>query len=312
MVDHVNEPADGGAAPQGRILAIGECMVELSSAPEGLLRMGFAGDTFNTSWYLRRALPASWQVSYFSAVGDDPVSSDLLAFMREGGIDTSLVRRIPGRMPGLYLIRLNEGERSFYYWRDTSAAKLLADDRDVLRAAIEASSACYFSGITMAILSPEARATLLDELRQARDAGKPVIFDPNLRPRLWPSNEVMCQAIEAAAAVSTMCLPSYSDDEVAFRDASPEATAQRYRALGVAEVVVKDGPEPAYFATSEEFVSVPATKIEKVVDTTAAGDSFNAAYIAARLTGASGVEAVKAGHAMAGEVVGHYGALIRS
>ncbi len=106
-----------------RVLSIGECMVELSQAGQGLLRKGFAGDTFNTAWYLRAVLSQNWQVDYLTALGDDPLSEELLAFMQKAGIGTGLIRRIPGKTPGLYLISLKDGERTFSYWRDTSAAK---------------------------------------------------------------------------------------------------------------------------------------------------------------------------------------------
>ncbi|MEF2072501.1 sugar kinase [Consotaella aegiceratis] len=298
------------ASAEHRIVAIGECMVELSSAPGGLLRKGFAGDTFNTAWYLGRALPADWRMSYFTAVGDDPTSDEMLRFMDAAGIETQFVRRIPGRMPGLYLITLDNGERSFSYWRDTSAAKTLADDEQALDAVLAAGDAFYFSGITLAILAEDARQRLVSRLDEVRRSGKMVAFDPNLRPRLWPDTATMCRAVEIAAAASSLCLPSFSDEAVAFGDASPDATADRYRALGVAEVVVKDGAEPACIVTDDGRQSVPAQKVADLVDTTAAGDSFNAAYIAARLAGKTPAEAAAAGHTLAGKVVGHYGALV--
>jgi 2-dehydro-3-deoxygluconokinase len=307
MTDGMSGAKAGGAR---RVVSIGECMVELSAAPGGLLRMGFAGDTFNTAWYLRRELPEDWTVSYVSAVGEDQTSTDMLAFMAKGGVDTRFVRRLPGRMPGLYLIHLDGAERSFSYWRDTSAAKALAADEAHLEAAFAAGDAFYFSGITLAILPPEDRARLLRFLAAAKQAGKPVAFDPNIRPRLWPDREEMCASIEAGAAVSSICLPSHPDERDAFGDATPEASAERYLALGAGEVVVKDGPAPALVATAEGIQSVAAPQAVNAVDTTGAGDSFGAAYLAARLGGATPAEAVRRGHALAGTVVCHHGALL--
>ncbi|KQT54763.1 2-dehydro-3-deoxygluconokinase [Aureimonas sp. Leaf454] len=296
-----------------RILSIGECMVELSQGPGGLLRLGFAGDTFNTAWYLRRELDAGFEVAYLSAVGLDKTSDDMLAFMAAGGVDTALVRRLPGRMPGLYLIHLDGAERSFSYWRDTSAAKALADDADHLDAAFSSADAFYVSGITLAILAGPARERLLTRLGAAKRAGKLVAFDPNIRPRLWPDAEEMRSAIEAGASVSTICLPSYPDEKTAFGDASPQASAARYLALGAAEVVVKDGPAPAILGEAgvAGFTELPAAPAVQAVDTTGAGDSFSAAYVAARLRGLSPTDSVRCGHALAGEVVRHHGALIR-
>ena len=309
MTDGTSGTSAGSATK--RVVSIGECMVELSGAPGGLLRMGFAGDTFNTAWYLRRELPAGWTVSYVSAVGEDQTSTDMLAFMVEGGVDTRFVRRLPGRMPGLYLIHLDGAERSFSYWRDTSAAKSLAADEAHLDAVFAAGDAFYFSGITLAILPASDRTRLLRRLGAAKAAGKPVAFDPNIRPRLWPDRQEMCQAIEAGAAVSSICLPSHPDEHDAFGDAAPQASAERYLRLGAAEVVVKDGPAPALFATPDGVHSVAAPLSVNAVDTTGAGDSFGAAYFAARLTGTTPQESVKRGHALAGRVVCHHGALMR-
>lgn len=294
-----------------RVVSIGECMVELSAAEDGRLRMGFAGDTFNTAWYLARSLPADWTVAYLSAIGDDRTSSEMLAFMASGGIDTRWVRRIPGRMPGLYLIHLDGAERSFSYWRETSAAKALAADEAHLDAAFAQGGAFYFSGITLAILPAADRERLLGRLAAAKASGSTVAFDPNIRTRLWPEAGEMCDAIEAGASACTICLPSFPDERGAFGDASPETTAARYLRLGAREVVVKDGAAPALIAMAvgSEHSAVPP--IGDAVDTTGAGDSFGAAYLAARLLGASPREAVMAGHRLAGEVVRHYGALIR-
>jgi 2-dehydro-3-deoxygluconokinase len=183
----------------GRFLSIGECMVELSQAGEGLLRKGFAGDTFNTAWYARACLPPAWSVDYFTALGDDPMSDEMVAFMGKADIGTGLIQRIKGKTPGLYMINLRNGERSFSYWRDSSAARSLAADPDRLREAVESADVVYFSGITLAILSQDDAETLLAEIRRAKAIGKFVVFDPNIRPRLWSSYDVMHTTLNEGA-----------------------------------------------------------------------------------------------------------------
>ncbi|MFD1746082.1 sugar kinase [Rhizobium helianthi] len=293
-----------------RVLSIGECMVELSQAGQGLLRKGFAGDTLNTAWYLRASLPKDWQVDYLTALGDDPLSDEMLAFLEKSDIGTHLIRRIPGKTPGLYLISLKDGERTFSYWRDSSAARQLADDADHLRAAIEAADVLYFSGITLAILSPQAADTLLAELRRARASGKPVIFDPNIRPRLWADKLRMLQTITEGARAATIVLPSFDDEQAHFSDANVAATIERYLSAGVRQVVVKNGAQGATVAEDSQTIFVPSVPPEKLVDTTSAGDSFNGGFIARLLTGASAVEAAAHGAAVASVVIAHHGALI--
>ncbi|HMP57243.1 MAG TPA: PfkB family carbohydrate kinase [Novosphingobium sp.] len=165
------------------ILSIGEAMVELSTAgqPE-LWRLGIAGDTLNTAWYLRRQLPLDWQVAYFSRVGLGEFSQKMIDFLNAEGIDTAHIGRDPQREIALYAISLKDGERSFTYWRDTSAARGLADDPEALAQALQGVGIAYFSGITLGILPEAGRAALLAALQTARRAGTPGVFDPNLRP----------------------------------------------------------------------------------------------------------------------------------
>ncbi len=294
----------------GRLLAIGECMVELMQAEGGLMRKSFAGDTFNTAYYARQYLPSDWSVDYLSAVGTDTISDEMLAFMQGHGIGTNHVARIDGRSPGLYMIHLKDGERSFSYWRSASAAKLLARDGERLRAAIEASDIVVFSGITLAILPAEDVETLLAELRRAKAAGKRIVFDPNIRPRLWDDAARMRATITEGARAATLVMPSLDDEKSHFGDASLDETIARYTALGVAEQVVKDGGEGATLVFGGARSHVPSAKVEKIVDTTSAGDSFNGAFLASLATGAPPQEAARFAAAVAAAVIQHHGALV--
>ncbi|WP_331376229.1 sugar kinase [Sinorhizobium chiapasense] len=293
-------------------LSIGECMIELSQAGDGHLKKGFAGDSFNTAWYARAFLGDDWRVSYFTALGTDRLSDEMLAFMNGAGIASDHVRRIEGRNPGMYMIHLKDGERSFQYWRETSAARLLAEDRDRLRAAIDGAELIYFSGITLAILSPDDQARLLDEIRRARELGKTVAFDPNLRPRLWQDTETMCAAVSDGARVATMVFPSFDDERSYFGDADRQATVKRYRDLGAEFVVVKDGANGITIGDAGSRIDVPAHPADPVRDTTSAGDSFNGAFLAMHLRGQPSRDAAAFAAKVAARVIEQPGALIGS
>jgi 2-dehydro-3-deoxygluconokinase len=293
-----------------RFVAIGECMIEMSGGEARDYRLGYAGDTLNTSWYARASLPADWQVDYITALGDDRYSAEMRAFFDAHGIGTSHIHAIPGRRPGLYLIHQEGGDRHFTYWRGQSAARLLADDPAALDAALADAALVYFSGISMAILDPRARGRLLKAIVRARDGGSRVAFDPNVRPALWTSARVMGSSLTAAATISDIVLPTHSDEAPVFGDTSPEATAQRYLDIGAQEVAVKDGGAPAYVATQNSGQFVAPLAGAKVVDPTGAGDSFNGAYLAARLQGIEPAKAAETAHRVAGVVIGHRGALI--
>ena len=293
-----------------RILAIGECMAELApTGTGGDFRLGFAGDTFNTAWYLARCAPEA-EISYLTVVGDDALSTQMMAFLRDGGIDDRFVRVSPDRTVGLYLISLANGERSFSYWRGQSAARTLADDPDALRSAMAEVDWIYVSGITVAILPPERREALLDALREARWAGKTVAFDPNLRPKLWASNREMTEGVMRAAAACDIALPSFEDEAAWFGDADPEATADRYLAAGATTVVVKNGGAAVFYVGGSDRGEVAVTPVEDVIDTTAAGDSFNAGFLAHLTAGAPLPSAIARACALSRAVVQQRGALV--
>ncbi len=294
-----------------RLICLGECMVEMAPQSDGNFSMGFAGDTFNTAWYARACLPADWQVDYLTAVGRDAVSDRMLDFMQKAGIGVSHVARLEGRTVGLYLIELQGAERSFSYWRSASAARSLADDPDRLELALAGARLAYVSGITLAILEAAARRRLLCALAAAKKQGTLVAFDPNLRPRLWSSEATMCAAVTEAAALADLVLPSFEDEARHFRDTDPMATVTRYLGAGAKAVVVKNGAEEMLYSDSTALARHRPAPVHPVVDTTAAGDSFNAGFLAAWLGGQDPVAAMAAGAAIAGRVIATRGALVK-
>ena len=205
-----------------RIVSVGECMVELSGAGQGLWRQAFAGDTFNTAWYLCALMPADAQVDYLTCVGQDAISQAMVDFIAGAGIGTGCISRHPTRAPGLYMIDLKDGERSFTYWRDSSAARCLADDPDHLARCLLGADLVYFSGITLAILTPDRRRDLLAALAAS---GARVAFDSNMRLRLWSDADEMRDWIMKAAAVAHIALPNRSISGMPTLRAPPRAIA---------------------------------------------------------------------------------------
>lgn len=305
--------------PPRRVAAFGECMLELQGppfGPPGSLRMGQGGDTLNTAVYLARCGEAQGlRVEYATALGDDGFSDGMAARWLDEGVGTALVRRLPGRLPGLYWIETDaQGERRFSYWRDRAAARSYFEAPEgatPLEQAAEDLAALHFSGISLAILPPEGRARLLAVAARVRAGGGLVSFDNNYRPRLWPGPEVARAAFDAALQVASLGLITL-DDELALRRHADADTALRHTlALGVGEVVVKRGADATVVRTADgSVVDVPTVRGVPVRDTTAAGDSFAGAYLAARLGGASAPAAAEAGNRLAARVIQHPGALI--
>lgn len=291
-------------------LAIGECMVEMAPTGGGTFAKGFAGDTLNTAWYVRKSLSQDWTVSYLTAVGNDQISEEMIAFLDGAGLATDHIQRLNDRTIGLYLIQLKEGERSFAYWRSQSAARCLADDAVALSTAMDTAGLIYFSGITLGILSPEGRQTFLSSLAAARQKGARAAFDPNLRPRLWADAQTMRDCVTEAAGLCDFVMPSFEDEEAHFGDKTPSESADRYLAAGAKMTVVKNGPQEVIVATENDRRSFRPDPVRNVVDTTAAGDSFNAAFLAEYLVSGDVDASVAAGARLAGTVIQHRGALV--
>lgn len=294
-----------------RIISIGEVMIEMARGADGRFSQACGGDTFNTAVYLaRRGLP----VTYATALGDDLYSDRIVALASAEGIATDQIVRVPGRVPGLYLIETDsKGERSFQYWRDTAPARDLFElpQWAGIAESIIAARIVYFSGITLSLYSNTGLGRFLAVLEMARQAGAKVVFDGNYRPRGWKGDVQRTRRVftEALKRVD-IALPTYDDEALLWGDKSPEATIERLQAFGIGEIAIKNGPNSALVAAGghREFIPVPDVVVP--IDTTAAGDSFNAGYMAARLADENPADAVLAGHRLASEKIQHRGAIM--
>lgn len=300
------QPGAGGA-----FWSVGECMLELRPQADSSIVHAAAGDTFNTAVYLKRLAPAL-PVRYVSALGDDVMSGLIRSHMRTEGIDDSLVDTLPGGAPGLYAIETDAGgERRFVYWRAQSAARTMLSAAHLaqLRTELGGCRILLLTGITLAILDDERRAALLALAAQLREAGAWVVLDNNYRAALWNAATAR-HWMDRAAQVCTHALFSY-DDEVALHGAcSPSAALARIAAFGMREAVLKLGADGCLVSSAAGVaVHVPALET-RAIDTTAAGDSFSAGYLARRLDGADSVQAARFGCTLAAAVVAHRGAII--
>ncbi len=286
-----------------RVACIGECMVELREQPDGSLRRSHGGDTLNTAVYLARLGVA---VDYVTALGDDAWSDEMLAHWQAEGIGTGLVQRLPGRLPGLYIIQTDPGgERRFLHWRDSAAARHLFDHLDPARLA--AFDAVYLSGITLSIYDEAARAVLFRALQEARARGAWVVFDTNFRPRGWADHARARTLYDRVYALSDIVLASVEDLALLDPDGGQAALL---RHTATTEIVLKLASPASRVLHGGAEELIHAHPVERVVDTTAAGDSFAAAYVAGRLRGDPPDRAARAGHELAGLVVGHPGAIM--
>jgi|ERR1700728_512296 len=294
-----------------RAVCVGEVLIELARGADGRFALSCGGDTFNTAIYLARA---GADVAFATAIGDDPYSESIRALAAAEGVAGNLMLRVPGRLPGLCLVESGrDGERSFRHWRDGAPARELFELPDWMRVAEALMSArlVYFTGITLSLYSNNGIGRFLAVLEAARQQGLKVAFDGNFRPRGWLGDLARARSVfmETLKRVD-IALPTFDDEAVLWGDPSPETTVARLQAFGIGEIVVKNGPNSALVASAgaQEFVPVPEVVVP--VDTTAAGDGFNAGYLAARLDGREPAQAASAAHRLAGDVIRHPGALV--
>lgn len=296
------------------IFLFGECMIELMAAspaqPSNTLSQSFAGDVFNTAVYLKRTFE-NVNVHLVTAVGKDPFSLDMLHYFEQENISTDCVFQSDTKIPGLYSIQLDDqGERSFTYWRNDSAARQVMQhiDEDAV-SHLSAGDMFFFSGISLAVIEPQARADFWALIDKLKAAGVQIVFDPNYRPRMWSGpNEAQAQ-FELALQKSDLSLPGVDDFEQLFGMTTVEDVHTYCKAFDIKELIIKNGEQGILVAVDDETSHFAITPVENVVDTTSAGDSFNGVYLGARVEGYSVNDAITLASQAAGFVIQHRGAI---
>jgi 2-dehydro-3-deoxygluconokinase len=296
---------------RSRVISVGEVMIELARGGDSRFGIGCGGDTFNAAVYLARA---GVEVGFATALGDDPYSDGILSLAAAENVARDLILRVPGRRPGIYLIdHDSHGARRLCQWQDDAPARALFELEDWPRVAegLLGARAIYFSGITLSLYSNVGIGRFLTVVEMARKAGTKIVFDGNFRPHGWKGDlgRTRTVFIEALKRVD-LALPAFDDEAVLWGDPSPEATVERMQAFGIPEIVVKNGPNSALVAAEARREHVPVPDVVEPVDPMAAGDGFNAGYLAARLAGTGPLEAAIAAHRLAAQVIRHRGAIM--
>lgn len=294
-----------------KILGIGECMIELRANGAGLFEQDFAGDVYNFLVYLKRLAPAS-DVAFMSAVGADSYSDSLRSNCAREGLNTTWLFPVPDCLPGLYMVNTDPaGERSFHYWRSASAARrMMACVDDAVCEALGGFDVVFLSGITLAILGEQGRASLWPLLMLLKSRGATIVFDPNYRGVLWPDRETARQCTLQAYNLCDIALCGFDDERRLFDSHSAVDALERLASHGIGEIVLTDGAKEIHGLCGGERYRFAPQPARRVVDTTSAGDAFNAGYLWARLNGRAAPDAAEFGSALAALVVGFPGAIV--
>ena len=293
------------------IYLFGECMVELKNSSTNTMQQSYAGDVFNTAVYLKR-LFSNMNVNLVTAVGQDHFSQGMIRFFEEEQLGTDYVFKSEDKIPGLYAIKLDEsGERSFTYWRNDSAARTVMSFIDEgITETLSTGDIFFFSGISLGVVTPEQRDEFWRFISKLKAAGVKIAFDLNYRPKLWANKDEARKQFFLAFESADILLPGVDDFAQIFDIDDVAQVIEFFNRYDYQELIVKNGEKNVYCLSPEQQQVVTVTPVETVVDTTSAGDSFNGAYLGARMAGQGLATSVELANKVAGFVIQYTGAIV--
>ncbi|MBK2357739.1 sugar kinase [Francisella hispaniensis] len=297
-----------------KLLAIGECMLELSGQIQlgSNTKLSFGGDVLNTALYYARL---EGEVTFLTALGDDNFSTQMIDQWNNENIDTSEILKLKDRVPGLYAIQTdNKGERSFYYWREQAPIKDIFCHltKENLDKYTKQYRYLYFSGISLSRWDDKQLEIFANWLENFRNSGqdKEIIFDLNYRPKCWLSKDQTKAYLMKVLKYVTIVLTTFDDEQLLFNDVNYQQTLDRYNKFNIPMIIIKHGKNPTILNYQDQINLIKATKIVTPIDTTAAGDSFNAAFLAAFAKGINLHKSIRFAQNFAAEIIQHQGAII--
>ncbi len=293
--------SDSGAAD---IVSLGEPLYEFSALPDrpGTWLQGFGGDTMNCAIAAARQ---GARVGYLTRIGADAFGEDLLRLWRAEGLDVAGVEIDPVAHTGVYFVSHGPQGHSFSYLRAGSAASRLSPGNVPL---VRVRAARYFhtSGITQAI-SDSACDAAFSAMEAAREAGVQVVYDANLRLRLWPAARARA-VIAAAMAMSDVFLLSSDEAQILCDQSQPERILGWCQRQGARRVALKLGKDGVIGWDGQRRAHIPAHRVE-AVDATGAGDCFAGALMARLAAGDDFWRALRYANAAAALTTTGYGAV---
>ncbi len=281
-----------------RTLLVGEPMGLFVAEETGLFErvnhytFTTCGAEFNTAIGLRRL---GQSVGFFTKLGDDPFGKRILAMMNQNGISTELVELCKERPTGFMLkSKVVNGDPEIFYLRKNSAASTIGPE-DIADLDLSCYSAIHMTGIFPALSQSTRNAALL-LMERAKQEGIFISFDPNLRPALWPDEQTMIETLNALAFKADLFLPGIQEARLLSGLYSPEEICTFYQNHHAGMVILKMGPEGAWYSTPSQQGYIAGFKVDAVVDTVGAGDGFAAGVLSGIHDGLSIEQAVRRGN----------------
>jgi len=295
------------------IFLLGECMIELMNSSPNTFKQSYAGDTFNTAVYLKRVFNQN-KVHFITALGTDAYSENMRNYFQQENIETEFLFQSKDKIPGLYAIQTDDnGERSFTYWRENSAARQVMQHlNDEIVNQIAQGDVLFFSGISLAVIQSKDREQFWSFIKKLKAAQVQIVFDPNYRPRMWDSTEQAKQQFELAFSYADVALPGVDDFQQLYSLTCVEEIIEFLQPFDFQELIIKDGAKNISWLADNQLHQFTIEAASNVVDTTSAGDAFNGVYLGARAQGFSISNAIALAAKTAALVIQHQGAIVSS
>jgi 2-dehydro-3-deoxygluconokinase len=247
-------------------------------------------------------------VSLFTRLGKDVFSDEIRQVLAEEGVDSRAIRTANATQAGVYFVSVGEaGQREFVYYRAGSAASTLSPD-DIRPNLFNKVQTLYSSGVTLA-LSASSRKTVLYLFQEARKKGISTVFDPNFRRALWDNTDAALDALNEILPFVDVLLPTVPDDTLPLMGMDhPERVIEYFWLKDVPLVVVKAGASGAYVGYKKQIERIPAIEATPL-DTTGAGDAFNAGFMTALGQRQPLLDCARLGNVVAGLKIQRRGAI---
>ena len=291
------------------VCSIGEAMIEISNIKNSLYNQSFAGDTLNFCNYLDKK---KLNAFFLSAIGKSEINQSLLDFVKSKKISTKYIKQINKIEVGLYLIKnKNNGEKQFFYWRDESAAKVYFNNIDFLNLYKELKNFdyIYFSGITLSIIHVSKLNNFIKLLKLLKNKKIKIVFDLNIRPNRWNKKNLNI-FLDLVLKFVDICFLSGEDMNYWKNKNNIKSYEQIVRKYKIKHSIFRKNAEYTYVFLNKTRYVFKNKLIKKVVDTSGAGDGFNAAYLSNFIVNNDPVLALKAGSSLGSKIVMKKGAIV--
>ena len=291
------------------VCSIGEAMIEISNIKNSLYNQSFAGDTLNFCNYLDKK---KLNAFFLSAIGKSEINQSLLNFVKSKKISTKYIKQINQFEIGLYLIKNKDnGEKQFFYWRDESAAKQYFNNIDFLNLYKELKNFdyIYFSGITLSIIHISKLNNFIKLLKLLKSKKIKIVFDFNIRPSRWNKKNLNI-FLDSVLKFVDICFLSGEDMNYWKNKNNIKSYEQIVRKYKLKHSIFRKNAKFTYVFLNKTRYVFKNKLLKKVVDTSGAGDGFNAAYLSNFIVNNDPVLALKAGSSLGSKIVMKKGAIV--